>query len=1273
MPFILLLFALYTIATPIQAKANAPICMCNRTSDSLALVALYQSTNGANWIAPWNLSQPITTWSGVNLDASQCVRALILNNRGIAGTIPSEIGNLSNLRSLFLFGNNFTGAIPSSLGNLTLLEDLLLNDNSFTETIPDIFVDLRELKIISLTNNFFTGNIPSSIGFAFNLVSLDLGTNSLSGSIPSEFGNLYNLTVLNLSNNALSGSIPQELADLTNLQEIYLYSNNLSGTWHPFFSAWNKLKHVWIQDNKFEGTVPDWRNAPLISLKIEYNNFTNIPNYSTVTTWGLSAPYGLNIIGNRFTFEDLIPLKNFPPRVFYTFRNQQAVQTDSLIFIPIGGNYTIRLNVDDTIVNNSYRWLKDSTQILVNKNTFSISNAQPIDEGYYYGSITNPEISNFEIKIVPIRVVITKENCTGSPGNQCSSSLLFCNNADLNNYCGTLGLVDSTFLNDSLSFCIPSRKFENSKWFSFIASSDSFIIEIIPNDCSEVSVGNQKYSGIEAGIFPTCELGLGKSLYCDFSQNDAGFQIGGGGFIKGNQYYLVLDGNRGSICDYVIRLVKGTNTYKLTEPAQIEGQKIICQDTFPQLYTSKRNIEAENYLWFLNDSLVSNTNDTFVQFKNLPLGSYNLKLRISNACDTSATVNYTFNVLPSLSTSTPFVLSENNDSSYRVNFSLLGGTPVYKLISGSGSLDSLRGFFTSSSNICQSSYTYKFEDRKGCKTEVNGIENCRCLSYAGRYNLDDTINICEGQIFKMPQPSDALIDSIDLFTFFISKSDTYQISTILKINSNGSFTYDPQLFRFNTVYYLRFATSKPDYRNQFNFNHPCLSLSDIKKIIFRQRPIVSAGQDDTSCDLQSELKGFGNYSSGIWKLKSGPGTAIIDSIENDISKITVDTQGIYTFIREGSNQYCTHKDEVTLTFKDTLRPLISGSISLCGKGVTKLSIPDTYTKFVWSNGDSTLSTTIDTIGTYCVNVVDSDGCLGYSCIDIIDSNPPELLLIGNTTLCAGDKDSLFTNQIFNSYKWNDSTSTPSIIIDKSGNYCLTVTDQLGCTAVACKNVTKSDSIIHVLKDTGCTGEIIVIAGLEFTFPGNYRTTFINASSSGCDSILQIDLIVNGVYIQDSSIKSDNGNNNGSISITPNGGKKPYRFKWTNNATSSSIFNLKFGTYSVTVTDANNCDYLYSFIVPFNTSIYSNESKEEISFYPNPNKEGNLVYCKATGDLLEWNLKIRDFSGKLIEQFDLKFSDNNTPQPIPFKPSSGIYFIECYNDKGIISSQKIIIQ
>ena len=33
-------------------------------SDSLALVAFYDSTDGANWINTWNLNTPVDTWYG---------------------------------------------------------------------------------------------------------------------------------------------------------------------------------------------------------------------------------------------------------------------------------------------------------------------------------------------------------------------------------------------------------------------------------------------------------------------------------------------------------------------------------------------------------------------------------------------------------------------------------------------------------------------------------------------------------------------------------------------------------------------------------------------------------------------------------------------------------------------------------------------------------------------------------------------------------------------------------------------------------------------------------------------------------------------------------------------------------------------------------------------------------------------------------------------------------------------------------------------------------
>jgi somatic embryogenesis receptor kinase 1 len=49
-------------------------------------------------------------------------RELYSNN--ISGTIPSELGNLTNLVSLDLYLNNFTGPIPGSLGNLLKLRFL---------------------------------------------------------------------------------------------------------------------------------------------------------------------------------------------------------------------------------------------------------------------------------------------------------------------------------------------------------------------------------------------------------------------------------------------------------------------------------------------------------------------------------------------------------------------------------------------------------------------------------------------------------------------------------------------------------------------------------------------------------------------------------------------------------------------------------------------------------------------------------------------------------------------------------------------------------------------------------------------------------------------------------------------------------------------------------------------------------------------------------------------------------------------------------------------
>ncbi|MDZ7876198.1 MAG: hypothetical protein U5L45_00930, partial [Saprospiraceae bacterium] len=46
----------------------------SRQGDSLALVDLYNSTNGANWTNKWNLAQPMTSWYGITLTNGRVTR-----------------------------------------------------------------------------------------------------------------------------------------------------------------------------------------------------------------------------------------------------------------------------------------------------------------------------------------------------------------------------------------------------------------------------------------------------------------------------------------------------------------------------------------------------------------------------------------------------------------------------------------------------------------------------------------------------------------------------------------------------------------------------------------------------------------------------------------------------------------------------------------------------------------------------------------------------------------------------------------------------------------------------------------------------------------------------------------------------------------------------------------------------------------------------------------------------------------------------------------------
>ncbi len=224
--------------------------------DSLALVALYNATDGPNWTDNTNwLMAPVSAWAGVFLTGDR-VRLLRLSHNQLTGSIPPELGNLTKLEHLYLQRNNLTGSIPGKLGNLTNLKALWGFDNQLTGSIPPGLGNLTNLRILFLRDNQLTGSIPPELGNLTNVGDIHLNRNQLTGSIPPELANLTNLLGLNLISNQLTGLIPPELGNLPNLIHLHLNLNQLTGPIPPELGNLTNLRGLLLRDNPLSGTLP---------------------------------------------------------------------------------------------------------------------------------------------------------------------------------------------------------------------------------------------------------------------------------------------------------------------------------------------------------------------------------------------------------------------------------------------------------------------------------------------------------------------------------------------------------------------------------------------------------------------------------------------------------------------------------------------------------------------------------------------------------------------------------------------------------------------------------------------------------------------------------------------------------------------------------------------------------------------------------------------------------------------------------------------------------
>ncbi|MBV6646319.1 MAG: hypothetical protein KI790_12765, partial [Cyclobacteriaceae bacterium] len=131
--------------------------------DSLALVSLYNATDGANWVdnSGW-LSSDLSAWNGVTL-ANSRVSALDLSSNNLTGIVPGDLSFADSLVTINLASNALSDTIPVSFNEFAQLETLDLSENDIS-SIPALN-SLTNLDNLSVEGNKLQfGDLESNIG-----------------------------------------------------------------------------------------------------------------------------------------------------------------------------------------------------------------------------------------------------------------------------------------------------------------------------------------------------------------------------------------------------------------------------------------------------------------------------------------------------------------------------------------------------------------------------------------------------------------------------------------------------------------------------------------------------------------------------------------------------------------------------------------------------------------------------------------------------------------------------------------------------------------------------------------------------------------------------------------------------------------------------------------------------------------------------------------------------------------------------------------------------
>jgi len=294
----------------------------------------------------------------------------------------------------------------------------------------------------------------------------------------------------------------------------------------------------------------------------------------------------------------------------------------------------------------------------------------------------------------------------------------------------------------------------------------------------------------------------------------------------------------------------------------------------------------------------------------------------------------------------------------------------------------------------------------------------------------------------------------------------------------------------------------------------------ITDLVVNALPVVYLGVDTTICDGNMVTLDAGVFSAYNWS--TGETTQTIDVTANDAYWVQVtdanscmNNDAIWVYVYD-IDPYVITTDASCMDF--------NGSIHI---GASSQFYPITYT---WNNYPDSMNNSMSNLqtGTYNLTIEDSRGCIGTESIFLNATNLPEISYTSTAVSCFGGADGSIDVTLNN----ENTPATQTYAWD----YNSEITEDLTGLSAGTYNLTVSDN--------GCFATISV----EITQPASEFAATVESTDITC-------------Y----------GMNDGTVTLNVDGGTLPYTYTWSNGASESALTGLIEGAYTVTISEANNCN------------------------------------------------------------------------------------------------------